>query len=128
MGMTNAGINLAVNLLTAGGGVALSPTSAFIGVGDSGDAFLATQTDLQAAVNKFRKEVEAGYPVRETNTITLRIIADTGDANFDWNEIGIFNDAVAGDMIAREVVALGTKNSSQVWQLTATINFVPVVL
>ncbi|NOY63600.1 MAG: hypothetical protein GXP10_10720, partial [Gammaproteobacteria bacterium] len=91
--------------------------NARLGVGDSTVVFAKTQTDLQAAVNKMRKPMEASYPQRVGNLISFRALFGTADANFAWNEWGVFNAASAGDMLSRKVEALGTKANTQSWQL-----------
>lgn len=97
--------------------------NAALGVGDSTTAFAATQTNLQAATNKLRKAMDATYPTRATNVLTFRSTFGTADANFAWQEWGVFNSTTdaAGTMMSRKVESLGTKTSSQSWQLTATI-------
>lgn len=97
--------------------------AAHLGVGDSATAFAATQTDLQAASNKFRKAMEATYPSRAANVLTFRSLFATGDANFAWAEWGVFNASSASEMLSRKVEALGTKTSSSTWQLTTTLTF-----
>lgn len=96
-------------------------TNARIGVGDSATAFAAAQTDLQAAVNKIRKGMEATYPLRAGNVLTFRSIYTTLEGNFDWNEWGLFNAAAAGVMLNRKVEFLGTKTAAAVWQLTVEL-------
>lgn len=106
----------------------LSNARAALGVGDSSTAAAATQTDLQAATNKLRKAMEATYPTHTDGviagaaTITFRSSFATGEANFVWNEWGLFNSATAatGRMINRKVESLGTK-ASGVWTLTTTL-------
>lgn len=95
--------------------------NAHLGVGDSTTAFAASQTDLQAATNKLRKAMEATYPQRATNVLTFRSLFGTGEANFAWEEWGVFNASAAGVMMSRKVETLGTKTSAQSWELTATI-------
>lgn len=95
--------------------------NARIGVGDSADAFDATDTDLQAASNKIRKAMEATYPQRTGNVLTFRSIYSTSEANFAWNEWGIFNHASAGVMLNRVVEYLGTKTAAATWQLTVAL-------
>lgn len=97
-----------------------SSANAHIGVGDSSTAFASTQTDLQAATNKTRKAMDATYPTRAANVLTWRATFATGDANYAWNERGIFNASSGGQMLSRKVIALGTKTSSASWQLTCT--------
>jgi len=94
--------------------------NAHIGVGDSSAVFVSAQTDLQAATNKLRKPMDATYPQRSANVITWRATFGTAEANFAWNERGIFNAVAGSQMLSRKVVALGTKTSSASWQLTCT--------
>jgi len=99
---------------------AFNNANARIGAGDGSTAFAAAQTDLQGT-SKFRRVMEAGYPQRATNVLTFRSLFASGEANFAWNEWGIFNAAAGGTMMARKVESLGTKTSAQSWQMTATI-------
>lgn len=97
--------------------------NAALGVGDSNTAFAKAQTDLQAASNKFRKGMEATFPTvpSAANIITFRSLFGTGEANFDWQEWGIFNAIAAGTMLSRKVESLGIKTSAQSFQLTVTV-------
>lgn len=95
--------------------------AAHLGVGDSSTAHAAAQTDLQAASNKLRKAMDASYPQRSANQLTFRSTFATGDANFAWQEVGLFNAAAAGEMLARYVASLGTKTSAATWVLTYSI-------
>jgi hypothetical protein len=94
-----------------------------IGVGDSTTAFNASQTDLVAATNKLRKAMDATYPSGGSNVITFRSTFATGDANFAWQEWGVFNASSGGTMLNRKVESLGTKTSAQTWQFTVTLTF-----
>ena len=96
-------------------------TTPFLGVGDTTTAFAATQTDLQAPTNKLRKAMDGGYPTRNSGTLTFRSTFSTAEANYAWNEWGIFDAGAAGTMYGRKQEALGTKTNAQTWQLTATI-------
>ena len=99
---------------------AFDNSGAHIAVGDSATAFSSAQTDLQAATNKLRKAMEATYPQRSGNVLTLRALFGTAEANFAWNEWAVFNAAFGGTMMNRKVEALGTKTAAQSWQLTIT--------
>lgn len=138
------------NLLVIGGGSALwqfllgngtttagqaltyfNNAQAAIGVGDSTTAASNTQTNLQAATNKLRKAMDATYPqhtdttgTASSLTITLRSTYTTGEANFAWQEWGVFNSATdgVGRMLNRKVESLGTKTSAASWTLTITIS------
>jgi len=106
---------------------AFDNTNAYIGVGDSSTAAAATQTDLQAATNKFREPMDSTYPQHTDGTssgnasIVYKATFETGDANFAWNEWGIFNASSSGRMLNRKVTSLGTKTSSDEWIFTVTI-------
>lgn len=101
-------------------------TNAHIGVGDSNAAEAATHTDLQASTNKVRLPMDATYPQHTPGTnsaaasIVYRITASSGQANFAWQEFGIFNSDTAGRMLNRRVTNLGTKATGS-WVLTVTI-------
>lgn len=102
---------------------------AAVGVGDSNTAAAATQTNLQAASNKLRKAMDATYPQHTDATtsgaasIVFRSTFGTSDANWAWNEWGVFNSTTdgAGRMLNRKVESLGTKTSSATWQFTVTL-------
>lgn len=113
--MVQAGIGAAVT--------AFNNANSYIGVGDSTAAFAVGQTDLQAATNKMRKAMDATYPSGGSNVIAFRSTFGTADANWAWQEWGIFNAAAAGTMLQRKVESLGTKTSAQTWQFTTTLTF-----
>jgi hypothetical protein len=118
--LVNAGIALLEDLLIGAGGTVFSNANAYIGVGDSSTAASASQTDLQAATNKFRDAMEATFPSRAAQTLTFKSAFATGEANFAWEEWAIFNAAAAGTMLNRKVQSFGTKVSGT-WTLTVTI-------
>lgn len=97
-------------------------TNAYVGVGDGTAAFAATQTDLQGT-NKTRKGMEAGYPDQSQGANVLRFKSSfgTADANYAWQEWGVFNASTAGTMMNRKVESLGTKTSAQTWEFTVDI-------
>lgn len=102
--------------------------NAHIGVGNSTTAAADTQTDLQGA-SKTRKAMDATYPLHTDSTgtagsksIVFRSTFATGDANYAWEEWGIFNASSAGRMLNRKVEALGTKTSAATWVLTITLS------
>lgn len=121
MGMTNAYRDYLATATNGEAPTAFNNANAYIGSGDSTTAFAATQTDLQAATNKLRKAMDATYPQRSANVLTYRATFATSDANWAWQEWGIFNASSAGTMMSRKVESLGTKTSAQSWQMTATI-------
>ena len=122
MAITNAGAILAASAIVGDGGITvLNNANAYLGVGDSTTAFSAAHTDLQAASNKLRVGMDATYPQRSSNVLTLRSTFTTGQANYAWAEWGIFNASSGSTMFSRKVEALGTKTSAQSWVLTATV-------
>lgn len=107
---------------------AFSNANAHIGVGSSSTAAAATQTDLQATTNKLRKAMDSTYPQHTDGTtsgaheITFRSTFGSSDANFAWNEWGIFNASSSGRMLNRKVENLGTKTAGSTWQLTIVLS------
>lgn len=122
MPLTNAGRDfMAAAILNSGPPTFFTNANARLGAGDSNTAFAVGQTDLQAASNKLRKAMEPTYPTLVGNVMTFRALFGTGDANFAWQEWGVFNAAAAGVMLSRKVESLGTKTSAQSWQLTVDV-------
>lgn len=120
MPITDAGRN---HLVQAGIGASVTffnNANSYIGVGDSTTAFAASQTDL-VGTNKTRKAMDATYPQGSANIITFRSTFATTDANYAWNEWGVFNAASGGTMLNRKVESLGTKTNTQTWQFTVTL-------
>lgn len=113
-------------LIGAGNVTDFSNSNAHIGVGNSSTAAAATQTDLQGA-SKHREAVDGSYPSHTDGTtsgaatVTFKATFETGDANFAWEEWGVFNAASSGRMLNRKVQSFGTKTSSDEWALTVTI-------
>lgn len=114
---------------TATGGANLTffnNANAHLGVGNGTTAAAATQTDLQGA-SKLRKAMDASQPAHTDGTtdgsddITFKSTFGTADANFAWEEWGVFNGSSAGRMLNRKVAALGTKTSSATWVFTVTL-------
>jgi len=121
MPLENAGRDLIALALVGEAFTAYDNTHAYLGVGDSTDAFDAVDTDLQAASNKLRVGMQPTYPQRTGNAITLRSLFSTSQANWAWQEWGVFNAASGPTMLNRKVESLGTKTSAQSWQLTITL-------
>lgn len=123
MPLVDAGRNIMVQLTTGASTAHFDNANSYIGVGDSATAHAVGQTDLQAASNKMRKAMDATYPSGGSNVITFRSTFATGDANWAWNEWGVFNASSAGTMLNRKVESLGTKTGTQTWQFTVTLTF-----
>lgn len=107
-------------------------TNAYIGVGDTNTAEVATQTELSAAAaatNRFYKVMVATYPIRTNQSVDFRADFTTTEANFAWAEWTIAAGATgasgAGFLtgtknLNRKVQALGTK-STGTWTMTGTV-------
>ena len=114
-------------LIGANNVTAFDNTNAYLGVGDSASAAAATQTDLQGT-NTNRQSMAAGYPAHTDGTgsgaesLQFQAVFGTADANFAWQEWGLFNAASAGRMLNRKVASLGTKTSADSWRLTVTLS------
>lgn len=121
MPLTNAYRDFLASLAVGAGGTAFNNANTYLGVGDSTTAHAFAQTDLQAATNKLRKAMDATYPQVAGSALTFRATFGTSEANFAWQEWGVFNASAAGTMMNRKVESLGTKTSSQSWQLTVTV-------
>lgn len=119
----NEGLNLLFSLLCGGAGTAFNAANAYIGVGDSAAAAVATQTGLQAAVNKLYKGMEAGYPTYGTSQkVTFRSKFLAAEANWVWNEITAANgNSDASVNLNRKVQAMGTKASPAEWYVNLEI-------
>jgi hypothetical protein len=100
--------------------------NAAIGVGTGTTAEAASQTALQGGSTHYEVLDAAPTHTDSTTTVgaqTCTFIAtfETGDANFAWNEWGVFNAVTPGRMLNRKVVSLGTKTSADSWVFTVTI-------
>ena len=127
MGLTDAAAVLIAQKLIGTGTTDYDAANAYIGVGDSTTAFVKTQQDLVASTNKLKKLVTA-TPSRSGAALTFVTLFTTAEANFAWQEWGVFNGSGAGGagptgvvMLNRKVESLGTKTSAQAWQMTVTV-------
>lgn len=123
MPLVDAGRNHMVQATVGAAVTAFNNANSYIGVGDSTTAHAVGQTDLVAATNKMRKAMDSTYPSGGTNVLTFRSTFATGDANWAWQEWGVFNASSAGTMLNRKVESLGTKTNTQTWQFTVTLTF-----
>lgn len=121
MALTTAGINFIAGAVI-GQGTLFNNANAYLGVGSGNTAFAPSQTDLQGT-NKLRKAMDAGYPVSAPPKLIFRSTFNQADANFTWNEWGIFNAATDGVMLTRVLESNGTKQNNQTWILEAEITF-----
>lgn len=108
--------------VAAGYGAAFDHANAYIGVGNGTEAFAVGQTDLTGS-STFRKAMDVGYPIVDGNTVTYRATFAQAEANFDWNEWGVFNAASGGVMLNRSVESNGTKQNNQTWVLEVSLTY-----
>jgi hypothetical protein len=118
---TSAGVGLMLDLLMGAGGTVFSAANARVGVGDSSTAENASQTDLLGS-NKLRKAMDATWPSRSGVVLSFQSSFGSTDANFTWNEWGIFNSASGATMFNRKAQSFGTKASGTTWALQIAIS------
>jgi hypothetical protein len=119
MALVTVGIYAIIEALN-GVGTPFNNDNTYIGVGTSTSPENITKTNLQGA-STFRKKVDAGYPIISNNIMTCRATFAQNEANFAWNEWGIFNAASGGRMLCRKVESKGTKTSDQTWVFEVSI-------
>lgn len=123
MPLTSNGLAMVADAVIGGTAfVKLDATNGRLGVGNGTALFAAGQNDLQG-VSKLRKGVNTGFPARSGAQLTFQTTFNTSEANFAWEEVGLFNDGVAGQMFWRRVQNLGTKTSSSTWVLEVVLTF-----
>lgn len=121
MALTTAGINY-LSQAAIGQGVPFNEVNARIGVGNGATAFAVGQIDLQGT-SKLRKGMDPGYPIVNAPVLTFKSTFAKSEANFAWNEWGIFNASSGGVMLNRVVESNGTKQSNQTWVMEVAITF-----
>lgn len=110
-------------------GTGWNNANAFLGVGDSATAEAATQTELQAATNRFYKAMNATFPSRSSQTSTFQSDFTSAEANYVWAEWSISSGATTASgsgfttgttNLNRKVAALGTK-ATGTWTLSGQL-------
>lgn len=119
MALTAAGLNFLAQAVV-GQGTPFNNANARIGVGNGTTEVSSLQTDLTGS-STIRKAMDAGFPTVSNASIRFRATFEPSEANFAWNEWGIFNDATGGVMLSRVVESNGTKQSNQTWVLDIAI-------
>ena len=128
MGLLRTGRNIIATLLN---GETVTPllttTGAVMWVGSGTAAEDAADNHLKGS--SVAATMLTGYPIRTVNAIDYRGLYATNVANFEWWEWGIKNSTGTATSTAAnvfmlqrklETAGLGTKTSSQQWQLTVT--------
>jgi len=136
MALTDAGAIAVASAICGDGGIDLfNEVYAALGVGDDNTEFATDQIELEAEANSagesLRKSVDNGYPLRNpdddgsTDKIRFRVSFDQDEANFHWQEWGVFNsdDEGSGTMLLRVVEDLGTKTNADTWILEVDVTF-----
>ena len=120
--LENVGINeLFTILCSASSGTKYDNTNSYLGVGESTDAFDATDTDLQGS-SKVWVAMDATFPTYGTSQKAIwQSTFGSAVANQAWEEFAVGNASDGGDILNRKVVSLGTKSVGQVWVLTLTV-------
>jgi len=120
MAIVRDGRNLMTGLLVGDGNTDLSSDNAYIWVGSGVTAH--DPTDAHLATTGIGSSQESGYPITATNVLTFRSTFATDEAYFQWEEWGIKNTSTTGSsLFNRKVESLGTKTSTQTWQMTVTL-------
>ncbi len=122
--LVNTGLILMWDLITGAGGTAYSNANAYLGVGDSTNAVLVSQTDLQASSNKAYAAMDSTYPLAPSNGVEVfRATFTSLVANYAWNEFAVFNgnNPPTAKMLNRSLSTQGSKTAGQSWQLLYTI-------
>lgn len=118
----NAGINRIWDLVTGASAATYTNAESQIGIGDSNTAAAAGQTDLQAAVNKTWKAMDATYPpAAASQSLQFRSTFGTADANYVWAEFAV-RRSTGAVLLDRGVSAMGTKTAAGVWVPTVTLS------
>jgi len=120
MPLTDGGRDLIAQALIGQTITAFNSSNARIGVGDGDSAFAKWHNELQGP-NNARKAMDSGFPTRDGNALTFRATFGIDDANFAWEEWGVFNGQTGGTMLNRAIESLGTKPDNQSWQFTVTL-------
>lgn len=133
--LTTAGLTRLVSLLIAGGGQAITNTSARIGTGNGVGSAATGDTDLSASAgsaNRWFQIMDATYPQAAGAVATLKSTFGTADGNYAWNEWGIdigtptvssANTVNATLVNHKTSAALGTKTAGASWAFTVTLTF-----
>lgn len=132
--LVTAGLTRLTSLLTGAGGVAITNTTARIGVGDGSTAANVADTDLSAgagSTHRWFQIMDATYPQTSAGVLTLKSTFASADGNFAWAEFCTDITAatvasantVGTTLFNRKVSSQGTKVSGNVWAATCAITF-----
>lgn len=121
--VVDGGATAMLNLICGISGTqAFNNANAHIGVGSSSTAENAGQTGLLARSGQQAfKGMDVGYPQVSGRTMVFKATFDENEANFDWNECGVFNGGTGSTMLNRRVSDLGRK-STGIWSIQVQIS------
>lgn len=124
MSLTTAGINHIAHAIIGDGVTPFNHANARLGVGNGTTAFSVSQTDLQGQ-DRARTGMDDGYPsiAADASRVSFKSTFGPLEANFAWNEWGVFNTESDGVMLNRVVESNGTKQPGQTWILEVSITF-----
>lgn len=131
---TTAGLTRITSLIIAGGGQAVTNTSARLGTGDSSTAAAIGDTDLGAvagSTHRWFQVMDATFPTVSAGVITFKSTFASADGNYTsgWQEWCVdlgtptvtSANTVNATMLNHKIASLGTKVSGASWALTATL-------
>ena len=135
MGLTNAACDFHATNMVGNSVTLFDEVNAALGVGNDNTAFAASQTKLMAEVygsGAIRKGMDFDYPIRNpdndgsTNKLRYQATFGQSEANFQWQEWGLFNSVTSGDgtMHNREVEYIGEKTNKATWVFQVDISLV----
>ena len=116
-----AGINELWKLVIGSSANTFTNAQAQIGIGDSATASTAGMTDLQAAVNKTYKAMDATFPTAPSaGAVQFKSTFASADANYVWSEF-VVRQATSVICLDRGTGVFGTKASGTTWVATVTL-------
>lgn len=128
--LTTAGVTRITALLNAGGGNAITTTTARVGAGNGAGTAAVGDTDLSASAGSSNRWFNLCTVSVSAGVMTFVAVFASGDGNFAWNEFGIdigTATVTAGATVNavllnhKTSIAAGTKASGAVWTATATL-------
>jgi len=135
MGLTSAACSFHATNMIGSAVTNFDNANAALGVGDDSTAFATGQTQLQAEANAtsaLRKGMDTGFPAQDpdadgsTNKVRYQATFGQAEANFQWNEWGLFNSTTAGGgvMHNREVEYIGEKTNKTTWVFQVDVSLI----
>ena len=119
MGIVNNGKTLILDMLFGLGGSKITS----LGVGTDSTPFSVTQTQLNPSVagSVLIQTQDAGSPSIASLTVTCQSTFGTGVANFQWNEIGLFNGNTNGTSTMLDRIVIGPFSKTNTVSIVAVI-------